>query len=62
MSVARLDAAKKGAISILETLQNGDMLCIFTFDHGVQQIIETVDLGRDQPSEQGGAPGEDCID
>ena len=44
MSGARLEAAKQGAIKILETLQDGDMLCIFTFNQGVQQVVETVEI------------------
>ena len=44
MSGARLRAAKEGAISILETLQDGDMLCIFTFNGGVQQLIPTIEI------------------
>ena len=46
MSGKRLEAAKQGAIKILETLQDGDMLCIFTFNQGVQQVVETVEINR----------------
>jgi Ca-activated chloride channel family protein len=44
MSGDRLEAAKDGAVAILETLQDGDMLAIFTFNHEVQQLIELTEI------------------
>ena len=44
MDGARLEAAKDGAIAILETLCDGDMLCIFTFDHQVTQLLEPTEV------------------
>lgn len=44
MSGARLAAAKEGASEIVKTLHDGDMFCLFTFNHEVVRHIQPTEV------------------
>ena len=44
MSGARLQAAKEGASEIVKTLHDGDMFCLFTFNHEVTRHIQPTEV------------------
>ena len=46
MSGDRLESAKQGALAIIETLCDGDMICIFTFNHQIQELIELTEINN----------------